>query len=187
MAWKRQVLCHWRTDRSVDLRWDISFDDRPVETYKRTFTCRSVNAVIYGFCFIKQDYPEEYACFKQFDYGDFPHTVSGDTLGVDLSDLIAGYIDENSPLIDRMKRELIEDGYTNFIWGGFAYEDEQMVDAVKYFNYLMQKYGVTYGSRNGNVMQYTRSIDEVFANRNGYCVELTAAFASWSINLGINS
>lgn len=32
VAWKRQVLCHWRTDRSVDLRWDISFDDRPVET-----------------------------------------------------------------------------------------------------------------------------------------------------------
>lgn len=185
--WKRQVLCHWRADRSVNLRWDISFDDRPVETYKRTFTCCSVNAVTYGFKVVQRDGPEMYAHFKQFDYGNFPCAESGDTLSISLEDLIAGYIDENSPLIERMKRELIEDGYTNFIWGAAAYEDEQVVDGVRNFNYLMLKHGVTYGIRNGNTMQYMRGIDEVFANRNGYCSELSAAFASWCINLGIKS
>lgn len=185
MNWDYRALASWNKSRKVNLLWDIYADGQWVDTYVYSPICRSIHDVAFGLSWFCDDSSE---VMNEMEGYPVWLDKEGETeiVYVSFNSLAAGYIDEYSPLIDRMKKEVISDGYLSQLFGGISVDDAGYIQAVEAFAYLMQKYNVEYTFRNSNDLQYVRTIDEVFGLSQGFCVELSCAFASWCINLGLN-
>lgn len=183
--WNYNVLRTWRTDNMVKLAWTVLLDGQEADQYTRNFNCRSVNCYTTSL-FLDKSSPENVEMIKEAEFGTFPVTENEDQIAVWTTDFIMGYIDENSPLIERLKSEVLSDGYLSLFTGLFSPTDEELLsNAVDAFTYLMMKYRITYAARHASDIQYLRTIDDIFTSRQGYCMELAIAFASWCMNLGI--
>lgn len=187
--WDYNTLLEWDFDRNVKLSWEVTIDGQHVQTFTKQFICRTLRSFI-GSLMIEKNLPENAVIVEMLHnpevVGSFPVTENDKTMNMHLSALLAGLIDETSPLIERLKGEVIEDGYVDKLTGMAGYTEEELLQNVDAYNYLMQKYNIHYATRSaGNAVQYLRTIDEIFENHNGYCAELGIAFVSWCLNLGV--
>lgn len=189
--WNYQALASWEKSRRLNLSWEVYANDRFVDTYVYDVVCRSVHDFSYWIQWRDNSGDSDkwydqlmgemgsYAAWRMREEGDNSLIVSN-------TYMLAGFIDEHSPLIDRMKQEVIEDGYVDNIYGPDGYTtDEDCIASIDAFAYLMQKHHVKYAQRNSNDRPYIRGIDEVLGLGQGYYTELACAFASWCINIGI--
>ncbi|HBX45350.1 hypothetical protein [Limibacterium fermenti] len=186
--WNYRALSQWQASRLVNLLWNISFDGQPVETYQQAFICRTVHDVAFD-CSLNELEDEAFFQLIQAymkDMGSFPAWFTEkNEFSYTANALAAGYIDEHSPLVDRLKQEVIADGYVSNLISIASKTDEPYIESIKAFSYLMQKYGLRYTIHFSHDLQYIRTIDDVFACRQGYCAELSCAFASWCLNQAI--
>lgn len=187
VEWDYKALRTWMLDRNVNLTWTVELNGKKVQTFKKQFICRSIHNYV-AELELSKNVPEEMKeinAMKNVGLGDFSYKEDDDTFLLYTGDLIAGYIDENSPLIDKLKAEALADGYLPYFTGAASSNAEEMLQSVDAYCYLMQKYNICYAMRNASADQYVRTIDEIFKNRQGYCLELACAFVSWCLNLGI--
>lgn len=187
MDWDTEALLNWHTERMVRINWTLLLDGQEVEQYVSTFNCKSLRCFVSAFTFSKSKYPEAVEELKSYDFGDY--IVKEDDAVITIHNLpfLMGYIDENSPLIEKMKREVIDDGLESALvsWGGGGSDEDLLFSSSVPFAYLMLKNRIAYTIRNVGDVQYVRTIDEIFENKQGYCMEFALAFASWCMNMGI--
>lgn len=181
VVWDYPALLGWDTDQMVKLRWHVLLDGQEVERYDRTFNCRSLRCYISGLFIL----PEFQQTIREAGIGTYPIKEKDGVMALHNADFLAGYIDENSPLIDRMKEEVITDGYLTTLSGDAYYDEKELLGNVQGYAYLMQKYRLAYALRDAGEVQYMRTIDEIFDTRQAYCAEFAIAFASWCLNLGL--
>ena len=188
--WKYEALLMWDYDRAVKLDWDVLIDGQPVQSYTKQFICRTLRAFIGTVEFVKSVSANATLTEMLHDpeiVGSFPVRENQTMMSMHLSAFVAGLIDESSPLIERLKGEVFQDGYADILTGIASSAEEDLLNNVDAYSYLMQKYDIHYATRHANnAVQYLRTIDEIFENHNGYCAELGLAFVSWCLNLGIN-
>lgn len=183
VEWDYSTLLTWDTDKMVRLAWNVSLNGKEVERYTQNFVCRSLRC--YDTHIVVTD-PDLTARIEQTDIGAFPVKKSDHGTYIYTTDFVAGYVDENSPLIDRLKDEVLDDGYLSLLSGGAYFNEEELLDNVRAFTFAMMKYRIAYTYRDAGTIQYVRSIDEMFANSQGFCLDIPIAFASWCVNLGID-
>lgn len=187
--WDYETLLGWHNDRMVKMSWTLLFDGQKVEEYNTTFNCRSLrcyNGLLY---FEKETEWDKDVInrIRQYDFNDY--LIREDDKSIQISNIlfIMGYIDENSPLIEQMKREIVDDGLLPSLPSiGGGGDPQYYIQCSSYaFTYLMEKYNITYTIRQASDFQYVRTIDEIFKDKQGYCMEFAIAFASWCMNQGI--
>lgn len=189
MDWNEEALLNWHTDRMVKIHWTVSLDGQEVEKYTSTFNCRSLRCYSGITSVSKSKAPEMVEMIKQ-NCGSFKSMLKEDEEGLYIHNMpfLMGYIDEHSPAIEKLKHEVIDDGLLPYLpsWGG-SEGDADLVGSSSYpFAYLMLKHKIAYTIHHASNLQYIRTIDEIFANQQGYCMELALAFASFCMNQGIN-
>lgn len=187
--WDYETLLGWHNDRMVKMSWTLLLDGQEVEKYNETFNCRSLRCYVGSFN-IKKDIEDNKKLIdniRQYNPNDYLIYEDDECIKISNFPFIMGYIDENSPLIEQMKREIVDDGvlpYLTSIGGGNNLKN--YIDCSSYaFAYLMEKHEIIYTIHNANDFQYVRTIDEIFKDKQGYCMELAIAFASWCMNQGI--
>jgi len=184
--WDYNALLTWDTDRMVKLKWTLAIAGREVDRYAKTFNCRSLRCYCNVIGVSKQYEAPIMEEMKNLGFGSYPTNEDDDYLYLRNEAFIMGYIDEHSPIIERMKHEVIEDGLVDYLlsWGGGS--DIDFINSSSLpFSYLMLKYRIAYTIRQGGYYQYIRTIDEIFGDKQGYCMEFAIAFASWCLNQGI--
>lgn len=187
--WNEEVLLNWDTDRLVKMNWTLLLDGQEVEKYVSTFNCRSLHCISGGVILLKSEEEDAELVkeFKKYEFGDYIVKENDENLHIYNLPFLMGYIDENSPRIEKMKREVIDDGLESglYSWGGGG-SDEDLIHSSSFpFTYLMMKNRIAYTMRHASNIQYVRTIDEVFEDKQGYCMELALAFASWCMNMGV--
>lgn len=186
--WDYNALLAWHTDRLVKLEWTLLLDGQEVDRHTEQFNCRSLRCYQANFDHDKS-IPKDIAIIdelKKTDFGSYPIEEDDEYLVIYNYGFYMGYIDEQSPIIDRLKDSVIRDGIMPYLTGLFSTSFEEMVESsAKSFCYLLLKHRVAYSARHSDEAQYMRTIDELFANRQGYCVEFALAFASWCMNQGV--
>lgn len=184
--WNEEALLNWHTDRLVKMNWTLLLDGQEVEKYVSTFNCRSLHCIASGITLSKSEEAELVEEFKKYEFGDYVVKENDESLDIYNLPFLMGYIDENSPLIEKMKREVIDDGLEGglYSWGGSGDYDLVHSSSIP-FTYLMMKNRIAYTLRHASNIQYVRTIDEVFEDKQGYCMELALAFASWCMNMGV--
>ena len=186
VEWNVDALLGWHTDKTVRLGWKLFLDGKEVEYRKKTFNCRSLHCYTTNLYYNKKDFPDEVAYFKQFDPGSYPVKEDDTELNIYFSPFLMGYIDEHSPMVEKLKNEVISDGYLPYLTGAASPSIKDQLDCTaRAFVYLMMKHCVAYSTSNSSGPQYMRTIDDIFRNQQGYCMELAIAFASWCMNLGV--
>lgn len=189
MDWNEEALLNWNTDRMVKIHWTVSLDGQEVEKYTSTFNCRSLRCYSGITSVSKSKAPEMVEMIKQ-NCGSFGQLLREDEEGLYIHNMpfLMGYIDEHSPAIEKLKREVIDDGLLPYLpsWGGSNGDQDLIISSSVPFAYLMLKHKIAYTIHHASNLQYIRTIDEIFANQQGYCMELALAFASFCMNQGIN-
>lgn len=184
--WNEEALLNWHTDRMVKLNWTLLLDGQEVEKYVSTFNCRSLRCISSGVILSKSEDAELVEEFKKYEFGDYIVKENDESLEIYSLPFLMGYIDENSPRIEKMKHEVIDDGLESGLYSWGSGTDYDLVHSSSVpFTYLMMKNRIAYTMRHASNIQYVRTIDEVFEDKQGYCMELTLAFASWCMNVGI--
>lgn len=188
MDWNEEALLNWHTDRMVKIHWTVSLDGQEVEKYTSTFNCRSLRCFGSSLTLTKSKSPELVERIKSYEFGDYIVKEDDAVITIYNTPFLMGYIDENSPLIEELKREVIDDGLFPSLpsWGGSNGDQDLITSSSVPFAYLMRKHKIAYTIRHAGNFQYVRTIDEIFANQQGYCMELALAFASFCMNQGIN-
>jgi hypothetical protein len=188
MDWNEEALLNWHTDRMVKIQWTVSLDGQEVEKYTSTFNCRSLRCFGGSLTLTKSESPELIEGIKSYEFGDYIVKEDDAVLTIYNTPFLMGYIDENSPLIEKLKREVIDDGLFPSLpsWGGSEGDVDLVTSSSVPFTYLMMKHKIAYTIHHASNLQYVRTIDEIFANQQGYCMELALAFASFCMNQGIN-
>lgn len=187
MDWNEEALLNWHTDRVVRINWTLLLDGQEVEQYASTFNCKSLHCYASAISLSKSEYPELVEEIKKYEFGDYIVKENDEEIAIYNLPFLMGYIDENSPLIEKMKREVIDDGLEDMLasWGGGGSDKDLLHSSSIPFAYLMMKNRIAYTIRNASYLQYVRTIDAIFENKQGYCMELALAFASWCMNLGV--
>lgn len=189
MDWNEEALLNWHTDRMVKIQWTVLLDGQEVEKYISTFNCRSLRCYSGITGLDKSLLPEMVEMIKQ-NCGNFDSMLKEDEEGLYIHNMpfLMGYIDEHSPAIEKLKREVIDDGLLPYLpsWGGSEGDQDLIISSSVPFAYLMLKHKIAYTIHHASNLQYIRTIDEIFANQQGYCMELALAFASFCMNQGIN-
>lgn len=189
MDWNEEALLNWHTDRMVKIQWTVLLDGQEVEKYISTFNCRSLRCYSGITSVSKSKAPEMVEMIKQ-NCGSFGQLLREDEEGLYIHNMpfLMGYIDEHSPAIEKLKREVIDDGLLPYLpsWGGSNGDQDLIISSSVPFAYLMLKHKIAYTIHHASNLQYIRTIDEIFANQQGYCMELALAFASFCMNQGIN-
>lgn len=186
IKWNEEALLNWDTDQMISMYWTVQLDGQEVQQYSQTFNCRSLRCFSTFSTIYKNDAPEIIEFINELGYGSYVIQEDEDYLYFSNFPFIMGYIDENSPLIDKMKREVIDDGLMDQMSSVGSSDNQSQLDCSAYaFSYLLLKHQVKYSVRFANEMQYVRNIEEIFDNKQGYCMELAIAFASWCMNQGI--
>mgnify|MGYP007113872046 CR=1 FL=1 len=187
--WNEEVLLNWDTDRLVKMNWTLLLDGQEVEKYVSTFNCRSLHCISGGFILLKSEEEDAELVkeFKKYEFGDYIVKENDEYLEIYNLPFLMGYIDENSPRIEKMKREVIDDGLESglYSWGGGGSDYDLVHSSSIPFAYLMMKNRIAYTIRHASNIQYVRTIDAVFEDKQGYCMELALAFASWCMNMGV--
>lgn len=187
--WDYETLLGWHNDRMVKMSWTLLFDGQKVESYNTTFNCRSLRCYFRTLNFRKDIEGNKNIInqIRQYDFEDY--LISEDDEYIQISNIpfIMGYIDENSPIIEQLKRKVIDDGLLTYLpsWGGGGNRDDYINCSSYAFAYLMLKNNIRYTIHHANEFQYVRTIDEIFKDKQGYCMEFAIAFASWCMNQGI--
>lgn len=185
--WNEEALLNWHTDRLVKMNWTLLLDGQEVEKYVSTFNCRSLHCIGVSCSMLKSDNPELAEEIKEDGFiGDYVVKQDDESIKIYNLPFLMGYIDENSPRIEKMKREVIDDGLESglYSWGGGG--DDDLIHSSSFpFTYLMMKNRIAYTMRHASNIQYVRTIDAVFEDKQGYCMELALAFASWCMNMGV--
>lgn len=186
--WDCNALLAWHNDRLVNLKWTLLLDGQEVDRHTEQFNCRSLRCYFFTY-YHDKSIPENIAFIdelKKIGLGSYSMEEDDKYLWIYNDGFFMGYIDEQSPLIDRLKDSVIRDGIMPCLPGLFSTSFEEMVESsAKSFCYLLLKHRVAYSARYSDEAQYMRTIDELFANRQGYCVEFAMAFASWCMNQGV--
>ena len=160
-----------------------------MEKYISTFNCRSLRCYSGITGLDKSLLPEMVEMIKQ-NCGNFDSMLKEDEEGLYIHNMpfLMGYIDEHSPAIEKLKHEVIDDGLFPLLpsWGGSNGDQDLIISSSVPFAYLMLKHKIAYTIHHASNLQYIRTIDEIFANQQGYCMELALAFASFCMNQGIN-
>lgn len=187
--WNEEVLLNWHTDRMVKIQWTVLLDGQEVEKYISTFNCRSLRCYSGITSVSKSKAPEMVEMIKQ-NCGSFGQLLREDEEGLYIHNMpfLMGYIDEHSPAIEKLKHEVIDDGLFPLLpsWGGSNGDQDLIISSSVPFAYLMLKHKIAYTIHHASNLQYIRTIDEIFANQQGYCMELALAFASFCMNQGID-
>lgn len=188
MDWNEEALLNWHTDRMVKIQWTVSLDGQEVEKYTSTFNCRSLRCFGSSLTFTESESPELVEGIRNCEFGDYIVRENDEVVTIYNTPFLMGYIDENSPLIEKLKREVIDDGLFPSLpsWGGSEGDDDLVTSSSVPFTYLMMKHKIAYTIHHASNLQYVRTIDEIFANQQGYCMELALAFASFCMNQGID-
>lgn len=187
--WDYNVLLAWHTDRLVKLKWTLLLDGQEVDRHTEQFNCRSLRCYTYRYYYDKSipEFDDVINLLKETGFGSYSIEEDDKYLCIYNDGFLMGYIDEQSPLIDRLKDSVICDGIVSYLTGLFSPTFEERVECTaKAFCYLLLKHRVAYSARHSDERQYLRTIDELFANHQGYCVEYAMAFASWCMNLGVS-
>lgn len=188
MYWDYRALASWDKTRRVNLLWDIYVNDKLVDTYIYSPICRSIrnSSTIVTLTYdsseserLKESIINELNGYNAWlvDEGEKVNLL------LSFADMLAGYIDEDSPMIERMKQEVLSDGYLKQLYATGTVDDEHTIEIIEAFAYLMQKYNMKYGYHFSDNMLSIRSTDEIFNLRQGYSTELSCAFASWCASL----
>lgn len=186
VKWNEEALLNWHTDRMVKMNWTVQLDGQEVQRYSQTFNCRSLRCFTISTPISKPENQDFIAYIKELGFGDYTVNENDDILYLMNMPFLMGYIDEHSPLIEKMKREVIDDGLVNSLSSIGGGDPQFLIECSSYaFSYLMMKHQIRYTVHNASNHQYIRSIDEIFANQQGYCMEFAIAFASWCMNQGV--
>lgn len=189
MDWNEEALLNWHTDRMVRINWTLLLDGQEVEKYASTFNCRSLRCYSAITPVPKSEAPELVEEINE-TCGSFAPLLREDEEGLYIHNMpfLMGYIDEHSPVIEKLKREVIDDGLFPSLpsWGGSNGDQDLIASSSAPFAYLMLKHKIAYTIHHASNLQYIRTIDEIFANQQGYCMEFALAFASFCMNQGID-
>lgn len=106
--------------------------------------------------------------------------------------MMAGYVNEDSPIIDQFLQEVLET--TNLSqFDGYQSGEEGVDNQVEAIFYTLREKGIKYSSitntsnSNPNVVsQYIRFADEVLTNTQANCADGTVFFCSVLMKIGIN-
>lgn len=187
MDWDTEALLNWHTDQMVRINWTLLLDGQEVEQYASTFNCKSLHSYATALTLAKSEEPELVEEIKKYEFGNYIVKENDEEIVIYNLPFLMGFIDENSPLIEEMKREVIDDGLVSSLasWGGGGSDKDLLHSSSIPFAYLMMKNRIAYTIRNASYLQYVRTIDAIFENKQGYCMEFALAFASWCMNLGV--
>ena len=186
VKWNVDALLAWHADKPVELTWTLLLDGEEVQDYTCRFNCRSLHCYTSAIVIDKENSPELYAQFDKVGLGSWTAAKDEKRIILDNLPFLMGYIDEHSPIVEELKREVVADGYLSTLDGMFSQTTEALLDCTaKAFHYLMMKYHISYGVSDSSHQQYIRTIDDIFRYRQGYCMELAVAFASWCMNQGV--
>ena len=188
VKWNVDALLAWHADKMVELTWTLLLDGKEVDKYTQSFNCRSLHSYTGGVDLISTRHAELINEIKQFDFGSYPVKESGEYLLLYTTPFVMGYVDEHSPMVEELKGEVTADGYFNILPGAaYSTPEELLATTAQAFTYLMMKHRVAYTISDSGGAQYIRTIDDIFRNRQGYCLELAIAFASWCLNQGLDA
>lgn len=186
VKWNEEALLNWHTDRMVKMNWSVQLDGQLVQRYSQTFNCRSLRCFTMATPISKAENLDFVEAIKELGFGSYTVNEDDDLLYIMNIPFLMGYIDEHSPLIEKLKREVIDDGLVSTLSSIGGGDPKFLIECSSYaFSYLMMKHKIKYTVHNASDNQYIRSIDEIFANQQGYCMELAIAFASWCMNQGV--
>lgn len=186
VKWNVDALLAWYADKPVELKWILLLDGEEVQYCTYQFNCRSLHSFNTSFWISKEDNPETYTEFSKLDFGSWHGIKTEEKIVLNNTPFIMGYIDEHSPFVEEMKREVVTDGYLPYLTGQFSPTTEELLNCTaRAFNYLMMKYHISYGVSSADISQYVRTIDDIFRYKQGYCMELAVAFASFCMNQGV--
>lgn len=195
VKWNIDTLLHWHADKPVELAWTLLLEGDTVDHFTQQFNCRSLHCYIPDPVLLQKENQQKINLIKQSDFGSYPVRENDEVLCPQTGAFLMGYIDEHSALVEQLKKEILNDGYLPTISGMASPNSEQLLNSTaRAFTYLMMKHRIFYTVSDGGQLQspnytadvqYIRTIDDIFHNQQGYCMELSAAFASWCINQGV--
>lgn len=184
VLWNYSTLAAWEKEQTVNLVFDVAFDGQFVESYVKKMNCYSVRDYIYGVS-LAFDNAEKHEMYKPLMslMDDYFALMDDESLFLSTYELLTGYIDDTTPIIETLKKEAIDDGFLKMF---YTYSDETVIEAIGAFAYLMQKHNIQNSPRGDSDFGYMCTFDEVFSLEHGCYDALSCAFASWCVSLGID-
>lgn len=186
VKWNVDALLGWHADKMVELTWNLLLDGKEVDHYTQQLNCRSLHTYYGNTELIPTEHAQLIDEVKLYDFGSYPVKDTENYCSLYATPFIMGYVDEHSPLVEKLKEEVTADGYFSTL-AGAAYDtpEELLATTAQAFTYLIMKHRVVYTISDSGGPQYVRTIDDIFRNHQGYCMELAIAFASWCLNQGV--
>lgn len=171
MVWKYDALRRFDKTRNLALRWTVSADGIEVCTINRTFSCRSISQCVYSLLLLPYECP--------------PGLHVNENGIVEMTEMFAGYVEEENPEIDRIMDQALREvdlpnGFDGYLSGEEGYLKQQMCAIW----YVLQQRGITYSNAvnvpgAGDVpVQNVRFFSQVLANSQANCVEGSCMLAS---------
>ena len=183
--WNFPALLGWKEAGMVNLEWTLLLDGVEADRFVQTFQCLGLYQLCEAIVCSYETDPDEVEAIRQTDIGSYPVKEGDQYLYLYNLPFMMGYITDNSPLLDRLKKEVIEDGYLPFLYGSNCTTTTDLVDCTaRAFNYLTMKYRIDFSP-----MSYPpasiRPIDEVFSHRLASEGDIVLTFAAWCQSQGV--
>jgi hypothetical protein len=167
--YKYDVLHKMKQQLPMNLAFEVSVDGAPADEKVKTVTLRSVNDCPLVAVF--PDMEEE----------------------IDMTWMIAAYVNENHPQIDEILREALDTGIANSFSGYQAEDEEDVYLQVFAIWNVMQRRGFKYSSVTETpgvsqivFSQHVRFVDQSLRTAQANCVDGSVLFASILRKIGLN-
>lgn len=186
VQWNFRNLLNWKEEEMVNLEWSLLLDGVEVDRTFKTFNCHSLYQMYWKLISHHVTDKDEVEAIKQTHIGSYPVKESDEFLTLHNLPFYMGYINEKAPILNRLKKEVIEDGYLPFLYGYDCNNTTDLINCTaRAFNYLTIKYRIDYLASPAQP-QYLHPIEDVFSHRLGNHEELSLAFAAWCYSMGVN-
>lgn len=203
--WKYDALLKNENSTSVQMRWAVYEGDTLLQTYSQQFYIRSLHEISVNVVLDKEEYDYyskhgiDSLYFRQY-YEAVPSKTDPKKTEMKPTDnylaampiFTLGFIDENSPALMAMRREILEDtqlatyffGEDSPIFGGLEATTTRLENELKVFTYWLLKNKVTYSLISYDPLQYYQTTDQIIKSRQAYCAEIACTVASYLASLG---
>ena len=186
VRWNISALLNWKEAGMVNMEWTLLLDGQEVDRTLLTFNCRSLYQFSTALQCSYATEADEVEAVRQTDFGSYPVKEGDEYLMLYCTPFYMGYINDRSPLIGRLAKEVLQDGYLSFLYGRYSNNTKDLENCTSVaFNYLTLKYRIDFIAP-GSGLLYVRPIDEVFSSRLGNHYDLALAFAAWCQSQGVD-
>lgn len=186
VAWNYDGLRKQTVTTPLLLRWEVTVDGKNVGEYSRLFKCYPIQQYVFRW-YIPKD-SEVYSVLKNENWESYPDfTWNDERCVVGFGPMLMGWVEEENPLMDQLKREALDDGLMpEYGYVGGNMSDEVTVAALRSFWDLLRKRNYTYALSVALGDQYLRFPGEIIERRQGHCLESSALFASLCLSCGLD-